>query len=84
MKTPPPTKSRPVLAPAPGDCARELRWLAKHRQRYAGQWVALNGDRLLSHGTNAREVLRAARQSKAKLTLVAHVEPADALPFAGW
>jgi hypothetical protein len=63
---------------------KEMRWLAEHRSEYAGQWVALDGDRLLSHGTNAREVFEAARQSGVVLPLFVHIEPADELPFGGW
>jgi hypothetical protein len=38
------------------DRTAEFRWIAEHRQEYAGQWVALHGDRLLSHSTDAREI----------------------------
>lgn len=66
------------------DCAREMQWLAEHRSEYAGQWVALDGDRLLSHGTNAREVFETARKSGIKLPLFVHIESPDELPFGGW
>ena len=31
---------------------KALRWLDEHRAEYLGQWVALDGDRLISHGTD--------------------------------
>src|SRR5437867_1303249 len=68
----------------PADSARERRWLAERRGEYAGQSVALDGDRLLAHGTDAREVHRAARRSGVRLPLVVRVEPPDQLPFGGW
>ncbi|MEW6128685.1 MAG: DUF5678 domain-containing protein [Acidobacteriota bacterium] len=37
-------------------------WIKEHFDEYQGQWVALDGDRLLAHGENAREVLEAAMQ----------------------
>ena len=44
------------------DCTREMRWLAEHRHEYGGQWVALDGDKLLASGPNAREVYEAVRR----------------------
>jgi hypothetical protein len=61
-----------------------MRWLAEHRKEYAGQWVALKGSRLLSHGTNAREVFEAARKLGAVNPVFVHIESEDALPFGGW
>lgn len=65
-------------------CLREMEWLSQHRHEYAGQYVALDGDRLVSHGTDGREVYRQARAAGVKVPFMAHIEPADALPFGGW
>lgn len=71
--------------PAPViDRTREMQWLEDHRAEFAGQWVALHGDHLLTHSFDAREVFAAARQSGIERPLIIQVEPADALPFAGW
>ena len=40
----------------------EQEWLAAHSHEYRGQWVALEGDALLSHGTDARCVRDEARE----------------------
>lgn len=74
---------KPVRVEMP-DRSRELRWVKEHRKEYAGQWVALDGDRLLSHGTNAQEVFAAARQSGIESPFFAHIEGHDELPFGGW
>lgn len=66
------------------DLSRELRWIEKHRSKYAGQWVAVRGDRLLSSGADGREVYKAARAAGDERPFVTRVEPADELPFAGW
>lgn len=66
------------------DLSSELRWIEKHRSEYAGQWVAVRGDRLLSSGTDGREVYKAARAAGDERPFVTRVEPADELPFAGW
>jgi hypothetical protein len=63
---------------------REQRWLREHAKEYEGQWVALNGDRLLSHGTDGRLVLSEARQAGVPVPFVVRVEMPDELPFGGW
>ena len=35
---------------------REMRWLADNRHRYAGQWIAIQGDTLLAAGASAKQV----------------------------
>lgn len=66
------------------DLSRELRWIDEHRAEYAGQWVAVRGDRLLSSGSDGREVYEAARAAGDERPFVTRVEPIGELPFAGW
>ena len=40
---------------------RAKQWIAAHRAEYLGQWVALEGDRLVSHGPDVLQVDAAAR-----------------------
>jgi hypothetical protein len=63
---------------------REMQWLKEHRAEYSGQWVALDGDRLISHSQNAQEVFAAAEASGVRLPLVTRVDLQDDLPFGGW
>lgn len=47
---------------------REQRWLDEHRDKYQGQWVALEGDRLLrAVGTGGPSTSRRARRASAPL-----------------
>jgi predicted DNA-binding antitoxin AbrB/MazE fold protein len=66
------------------DFTLEMRWLSEHRHEYAGQYVALDEDRLVSQGLDGREVYRQAQAAGVKHPFMAHIEPADALPFLGW
>jgi len=63
---------------------RERQWLLQHGKEYEGQWVALDGDCLLSHGTDGRLVLAEARRSAVIVPFVVRVEKPDELPFGGW
>lgn len=66
------------------DLSRELRWIEEHRVEYAGQWVAVRGDRLLGSGPDGRQVYEAARAAGDERPFVTRVEPVGELPFAGW
>ena len=71
---------QPIPAPDP---IPSQRWMKEHAPEYGGQWVALDGDRLIAHGTDATAVFAAADADGAYLPLLAFIEPADAPPFAG-
>lgn len=63
------------------DITAERQWLKEHCDEYAGQWVALKGNKLLSHGMNAKEVHAAAKAAGHPDALLEQVEPSNALPF---
>jgi Family of unknown function (DUF5678) len=68
------SRRRPDPAPA-------MEWLRLHSKEYGGEWVALDGDRLIAHGPDAMEVYAAAEADGAYLPMIKYIEPADALPF---
>lgn len=61
----------------------EMQWLAKESAPYAGQWVALDGPRLVAHGAKLAMVSEAAKAAGVEQPLFASV-PDDDLPFGGW
>lgn len=63
------------------DSTTSMNWLSRHRAEYGGQWVALDGDRLIAHGPNAKEVFALAKADGAHLPLITYIEPVDAPPF---
>ena len=63
---------------------REQQWLSQHGAEYAGRWVALDGDCLLSYGTDGRVVLSEARRAGVAVPFVVRVDSPDELPFGGW
>ena len=67
------------------DRAKERTWLDRHAMDYSGQWVALHEDALLSHGSDASEVLQQAWNRGVEVPFLIHVPPAEPeLPFGGW
>jgi hypothetical protein len=72
----------PIIPQA--DFSLSVKWLAEHGTEYAGQWVALDGDRLIAHGEDAKEVYTAAEASGVKYPMVTQVEDLNAPPFAGF
>lgn len=63
------------------DLSAEQQWLEAHRQEYAGQWVALQGDQLISHGQHAKDVHAAAQAAGHADALLLLVQPLDERPF---
>ena len=78
-------KPKPVFVkpiPQP-DSEPNYRWMREHAHEFGGEWVALDGDRLIAHSEDADTVFAAARTDGAYLPLVTFVIPADAPPFIG-
>jgi len=66
------------------DLSQELRWLAEHREQYAGQWVALNGSELISSGADGVEVYETALRQGVLCPFLVQIGSPDELPFGGW
>jgi hypothetical protein len=82
-----PTNTKSPLSPIKRvkskDLTQEMRWLREHRREHAGQWVAIEGDRLVAHDLDADKFFAEVEQSGVKDPLFAHLEPEDERPFAG-
>ena len=64
---------------------KERTWLDRNGVDYAGQWVALQNDTLLSHGANAIEVQEKAWSRGVEAPFLIHIPPAEPeLPLGGW
>lgn len=63
--------------------AKSLRWLDENREKYAGQWVALDGDRLIASGATAKEVYLKAKTEGVEIPFVELVTGQESGPFTG-
>ncbi|MGH9937988.1 MAG: DUF5678 domain-containing protein, partial [Blastocatellia bacterium] len=75
-----PREPRVVGHYTPKDRTKENEWLRQHGEKYAGQWVALDGARLLSHGNNLKEVAEAAEKSGVNDAFFVRAEPVVPMP----
>ena len=66
--------------PAPGI---EQRWLQERGNQFVNEWVALDGDRLVSHGSDAKSVFDEARAAGVSKPFFVRVTEQDDLPFGG-
>ena len=63
--------------------AKSLRWLHENREKYLGQWVALDGDRLIASGSTAKEVYSKAKAESVEIPFVELVTERESVPFTG-
>ena len=82
VKAKPPRDKRVPCKPMPDD-TRERQWVTEHKHEYPGQWVALDGDRLVAASPVEEELWDAADADGATLPLVLRISSPDDLPYIG-
>jgi len=76
---------RELEQPAPLQLrAKESAWIDRHRDEYLGQWVAIEGDTLIAHGANPRQVYLTAREAGITAPFVERVEKLQDAFMGGW
>ena len=63
---------------------QERAWIEAHRERYLNQWVALDGDRLVAHGADAKRVYDEAREQGITSPYLERVSPKPEAFIGGW
>lgn len=64
-----------------------LKWINEHRDEHLGQWVCLDGDKLISHGTDALKVHAEAKAAGIKspfMELINQEEKTDGYIIGGF
>ncbi len=62
---------------------RALQWIEDHKEEFDGQWVVLDGDKLIAHGKDAKSVYEKAKAKGIGTPFMERVK-AKELPFGGW
>lgn len=65
------------------DRTREMKWIEEHKHEYAGQWVALDGARLIAASLIHAEISAAIKADGARLPLIHRIPSPDDLPYIG-
>jgi hypothetical protein len=50
-----------------------MKWIEKNRQKYLGQWVCLDGEKLIANGNDAVKIYREAKEKGIKIPFVEHI-----------
>lgn len=66
------------------DYAKAKKWIDAHGEEYMNQWVCLEGDRLVAHSADGRDVYRKARESGIKAPFIHYVEKESEAFWGGW
>ena len=80
----PSSASSAVPAAADDERRQHLEWLKAHREEYAGQYVALDGNRLVGCGPTLREACEQAQQNGVAQPFLVRVTSEHETLFAGW
>ena len=63
---------------------KSLAWIKENRSEYIGQWVVLDGDRLISHGRDGGLVYDGAKAAGIETPFLIHVIEEEGPFYAGW
>ena len=66
------------------DYAKAKKWIAENREKYLNQWVCLEGDQLIAHGTDGREVYRQAREAGIEIPFIKRIIEEPKAFVGGW
>ena len=62
---------------------RALQWIEEHKEEFDGQWVCLDGDKLVSHGFDGKKFMKKQEQKASKRLLWKELKPKNYLSEVG-
>ncbi len=88
LTEPPPTKAprdkRLPNRPMPPSALEAMDWVHEYQREYAGQWVALDGKRLIAASLNHEEVFAAADAAGVDAPFITQIEDPDHVVHIIW
>lgn len=79
------TKQSSTISSSESKRQKQIEWIKANREKYGGQYVALNGDTLLGTGKNYREAFETARRAGVEDAFVDFIPPKDYVgEMGGW
>jgi hypothetical protein len=66
------------------DRSREMAWITAHRQEYLGEWVALDGERLIAHGSDPMSFRYKVRSEGIQRPFIVHIHEEPGPFMGGW
>ena len=66
------------------DLKKELEWLKEHGREYVGEWVVLDGDRLIGHGPDPIPIVEQARAEGVKMPFAKYIVEETGPSMGGW
>lgn len=64
---------------------KALRWIDEYRAEYLGKWVCLDGETLIAHGADAKQVYAEAKSKGIKIPFIEQVrEKEPSVYWGGW
>ncbi len=59
------------------------KWLDENSEKYMNQWVCLEGDELIAHSEDGRDLYQKAKEAGIKIPFIHHIVD-ESIPFGGW
>ena len=66
------------------DRSRETAWITEHQAEYAGQWVLLDGNRLIAHGDDPLSFKPIVRAERIETPFIVRVPKETGPSMGGW
>jgi len=59
------------------------KWLDENSEKYMNQWVCLEGDKLIAHSADGRDLYQKAKEIGIEIPFIHHIVE-EKYPFGGW
>ncbi len=66
------------------DSTKQREWLQEHQHEYVGQWIVLDGDRLVGNGNDPLPIAEQAKAQGVKIPFVHFVRDESEPFWGGW